>query len=97
MGLKDEIADGTWVWTETDETATFTDWGGSEPNGGQSENCAMFAHWLNYTWNDSPCTANYIPLCEISLVLSSAFCHLSLFGQKKKNHQATSFIIKQLF
>ncbi|MCD7733285.1 MAG: hypothetical protein LUH56_07600 [Oscillospiraceae bacterium] len=53
FGFSDAAEEGTWVWVSGEET-NYTNWGLSEPNGGESENYA--GYYTNYPdgeWNDS--------------------------------------------
>ncbi len=59
------------MWEPSHESATFSNWAGTEPNGGMREN---FAHLNNNassrTWNDCPNEKCYNPvnaLCQITL------------------------------
>ncbi len=63
IGLSDVAAEGVWVWADG-TPLDYTNWHGSEPNGGEGENCA-FARGSNGAWVDSRCTKDRAYACEL--------------------------------
>ncbi len=62
LGATDVVKEGTWIWESSKTIATYTKWGGGEPNnccGG--ENCLHF----NSVWNDLSCDATLNVMCEV--------------------------------
>ena len=55
LGLSDQIVEGTWVWSDGGTLGspgyTYSNWSGSEPNGGTSENAAVIS-WWDGKWYD---------------------------------------------
>ncbi|CAG2248257.1 unnamed protein product [Mytilus edulis] len=66
IGLTDRQTDGHWVWDSDNSTLTYNDWGPSEPNGGETENCCVFWEAIHaiWTWNDLPCDRKVGYVCE---------------------------------
>lgn len=62
LGLNDRSVEGTFVW-ESGSASTFENWDANEPNNfGGGEDCAAMRG--DALWNDAPCDAIYMPLCE---------------------------------
>ena len=62
IGLSDSDVEGHFLWTNG-VPANFTNWGGQEPNGGETENCVRL-NMLNSSWIDVKCLKHYRYLCE---------------------------------
>ena len=66
IGLNDINYEGNFKWLDGTDV-TYHNWHGSEPNGGQSENCVMFTSW-DLMWYDMRCNRKLGSLCEFDLV-----------------------------
>ena len=66
IGLTDELIEGSWRWTLTKSTPSFTDWNPGQPDDWHgAEDCVIFGGKANaYKWFDEPCDNSYMPLCE---------------------------------
>ncbi|XP_056591964.1 CD209 antigen-like protein C isoform X2 [Triplophysa dalaica] len=64
IGLSDSDVEGTWNWVDG-STLTSGFWRSGEPNGGKSENCAVFYSSGGY---DYPCDRAYKWICEINIL-----------------------------
>jgi hypothetical protein len=63
-GGNDVAREGTWTWRGGD-TWSYTNWGQGEPNNsGNNEDCMQLGRYLDYTWNDEPCSASFRYVCE---------------------------------
>merc|ERR1712055_32837 len=67
----DDHQNGNWLWTHSNKSVEFFDWGENEPNDFHSQNCLTYMEYRNvlapwsrdYFWNDWDCnddTAHYI-------------------------------------
>lgn len=57
--------EGTWVWMNSRQSFTFTDWGPSQPtNGGHHEDCVHLYAAFNFHWNDEACSHKAYFICE---------------------------------
>ncbi|XP_076084223.1 perlucin-like protein [Mytilus galloprovincialis] len=66
LGGKDEISENRWIWSSTNHSIMYKNWGIGEPNGGKGENClAMYGFWT-YTWYDMGCSYLLQFVCEKS-------------------------------
>ncbi|XP_062600361.1 perlucin-like protein [Saccostrea cucullata] len=66
IGLSDIVFEGEWVWTSTQNTASFKDWSPNQPDNYQShQDCAMFFTPDNFHWNDHFCTVKAGFICEM--------------------------------
>lgn len=66
FGFSDFDEEGKWKWVN-DEPVSFTNWHDGEPNGGSSENYAMFYEkYPDGTWNDGGCAnrSGEVFICE---------------------------------
>ena len=55
-------------------------WGSNEPNNlDDNENCVHFNNLTDYTWNDSPCSRIYAPICM--KIETKPIKQLSICGQ----------------
>lgn len=61
IGLSDLDVEDVFVWTDGVH-ANFTSWGGSEPNGGERENCVRLDS--NSKWVDNECSGGWRFICE---------------------------------
>ena len=84
FGLTDIATEGRWVYIDG-QIPTYTNWGGEEPNGKRTENCAVLAQ--DGTWNDRACNQllNWAPIyfiCEKSkhvlLKMKQALKHMPI-------------------
>ncbi|CAC5387505.1 unnamed protein product [Mytilus coruscus] len=55
LGARDDITEGSWVWSEDDSDLDYTDWYPAEPNNsGGDEDCLELSGSHNWQWNDAP-------------------------------------------
>ncbi|XP_048747581.1 perlucin-like protein [Ostrea edulis] len=69
IDLNDAAEQGTWVWSRSHTQATYTKWGGSNPNFFAREDCVGLFHGLQYLFGDGVCDRNQHLICEIDLDL----------------------------
>ena len=71
IGAKDEAIEGLWVWADSGQTVSWTDWGNTEPNGGTMENCMILNRdpegykTKEYKWNDVKCSGRFYSICQM--------------------------------
>ena len=66
IGINDKNVEGEFVFTNSREKVTVTDWYRGEPNNyGGNQDCVNFGHFRNRKWNDAPCTQEHFFICEI--------------------------------
>lgn len=70
IGANDLVHEGTWVWVSNGQTATYTNWGPTQPNNrGGAEHCAVITYapqdGFVYHWTDEPCTNQLTYICEM--------------------------------
>jgi hypothetical protein len=58
IGLSDQASEGTWVWLDDSEAASWTSWGSSEPHSGTDRNCAQIngagaGRWQSHNCGDT--------------------------------------------
>ncbi|XP_060570430.1 perlucin-like protein [Ruditapes philippinarum] len=66
IGLSDEQIEGNWIWYHSNTTPLFFDWGPSQPDPGNNEDCAIFWGPFDYLWGDLGCDWKCQPVCKIS-------------------------------
>ncbi|XP_053395607.1 C-type lectin domain family 4 member G-like [Mercenaria mercenaria] len=65
IGLTDIDEEGIFKWYDTDEVASFTDWGPSRPNNGLGKQDCGFIHpGLDFKWDDYDCGTRQKSVCE---------------------------------
>ena len=64
MGLTDDMIEGVWRWVSNGSAPAFTDWIPGQPNNLGNQDCVAFSYPDDYTWNDTDCTDNNLPICE---------------------------------
>ncbi|XP_052761747.1 perlucin-like protein [Mya arenaria] len=66
IGLTDSIIEGEWKWIPRDNSPSFTNWAGGQPENHSSrdQDCAVVHSSYHYTWHDDSCTAINHPICE---------------------------------
>lgn len=56
MGARDDIIEGTWMWSADDSVLDYIDWYKTEPNNlGGNEDCLELSAGHNWMWNDVSC------------------------------------------
>jgi hypothetical protein len=68
IGMTDETVEGVWKWYSNNEDVEYFDWGPTEPQNVNNEDCAVFGDTLDYQWADVKCATDRKALCEISSV-----------------------------
>ena len=64
-GASDVITEGTWLWSDGSPVSwTYWDW--PNPDGGGSENCAMWHNSLE-GWVDAPCYYSRYSVCSMKV------------------------------
>ncbi|XP_078315093.1 perlucin-like protein [Crassostrea virginica] len=59
IGGTDEGHEGTWVWSHSEDTFTYSNWNSGEPNNAKGdEDCLEIYGQLGYRWNDCPCNGS---------------------------------------
>ena len=64
-GASDVVTEGTWQWTDG-SPVSWTYWGWSNPDGGASENCALWHNSLQ-GWVDAPCYYSRYSVCSMKV------------------------------
>ena len=62
MGGSDLLKEGQWVWHQSGEQFTYTNWFPGQPDNSRGEACLMY--WNDIKWNDADCSMQYIYICE---------------------------------
>ena len=65
IGANDIDIEKDWVWESDKSKLLFTDWYDGEPNQDYNGDCCQIK-WYNllYRWNDKPCDASCLYICE---------------------------------
>ena len=58
------IASNNWYWAHSLTNASFTSWGGSEPNSGYKYNFSYMNYGSEYNWVDTSATDTNCPICQ---------------------------------
>lgn len=61
IGASDTASEGTWVWVDGSDMDGYTNWGGSNPNGSNNENCVLLK---DGKWTDTPCSLQRYYICK---------------------------------
>lgn len=65
IGLNDIGEEGSYQWIDGSGLATFTNWGSSDPNNWNYENCVVVdISSSEDVWLDISCSSNYYALCQ---------------------------------
>ena len=72
IGYNDIQTEGTFVWADSSESSSFTNWFWGEPNNMQNQDCGVL--YSSGNWDDDYCTNLYTFLCESSKVSSCMTC-----------------------
>ena len=67
IGINDSNEEGKWVFDQSGEEVTYTNWYSDQPNGGTSENCASVESFSGL-WFDVSCNGEDNYICEIPLL-----------------------------
>lgn len=81
LGATDRVKEGTFIWEETQQPVTYTNWRGNQPDNNyykfKGENCLHMAlpSWYPGTWNDISCYEREYQntMCERILPLGKQF------------------------
>ena len=65
LGGRDVDTEGDWIWSDG-SSMSWTDWGGTEPNGGTSEDCLAWWGEGRY-WFDAKCEGQRYFVCSIKV------------------------------
>ncbi|XP_060082919.1 perlucin-like [Ylistrum balloti] len=65
----DITEEGKWVWmTSGMPVENYTNWGSSQPDNGSGavlpSNCLCLGRWMEFQWDDNPCSEAGLVLCE---------------------------------
>ncbi|XP_052092519.1 perlucin-like [Mytilus californianus] len=64
-GGRDDVVEGTWMWSSTDEFFTYTDWYPEQPNNYLgNQDCLHMHAAFNMKWQDESCTTPDRYICE---------------------------------
>ena len=66
LGARDRITEGVWEWYDG-SAVTWTYWGGSNPDGGTSENCLSWSGGGNQFWDSQRCYYSRYSVCSINV------------------------------
>ena len=66
LGARDRITEGVWEWYDG-SPVSWTYWGGSNPDGGTSENCLAWSGGGNQYWNSQRCYYSRYSVCSINV------------------------------
>ncbi|XP_053407165.1 perlucin-like protein [Mercenaria mercenaria] len=65
IGLNDLQEEGSWVWVDSNEAVSYTNWYPGQPdNEASNENCAHLNPVYNDLWNDKECYSLLNYICE---------------------------------
>ncbi|XP_063420059.1 perlucin-like [Mytilus trossulus] len=65
LGGRDDVVEGTWMWSSTDEFFTYTDWYPEQPNNYLgNQDCLHMHAAFNMKWQDESCTTLGRYICE---------------------------------
>ena len=65
LGARDDVIEGTWQWSSTDNIIKYLPWAPGEPNSdGADADCLEMLYYVNWNWNDRPCTHVTNFICE---------------------------------
>ena len=64
--MTDELIEGSFRWTLTGLSPSFSDWYPGQPDDWHGvEDCVSFGEYADaYKWFDHPCNISHMPLCE---------------------------------
>ncbi|XP_066267584.1 uncharacterized protein [Branchiostoma lanceolatum] len=67
IGLTDAASEGQWVFQDgqTLESTGYSNWDGTEPDGGTGENCAALSRTTGSPWVDVKCNSDRKLICQI--------------------------------
>ncbi|XP_071144357.1 perlucin-like protein [Mytilus edulis] len=63
-GGRDDVTEGRWIWSSTDQPITFTNWGPHEPSNRTDQNCIAIHAATNWKWVDGTCSETTWFICE---------------------------------
>ncbi|XP_069134502.1 perlucin-like [Argopecten irradians] len=61
----DVEVENVWRWTASGDKISYLNWGGQEPNAGESGNCLALWRDFGYQWADESCHAARNFICEM--------------------------------
>ena len=67
MGIRDSESKNNWKYASTNnQTISWTNWSPGLPDNynGKPENCVDTLFKNSFKWNDSPCEASRLSICE---------------------------------
>ena len=68
IGYNDLEKEGRWLWTNTGNSGTYTNWTSGEPNNKNDQDCAVIETYHGRTtWDDQDCGRHEPSVCEAGL------------------------------
>ena len=65
IGYNDRAQEGKWIWTNTGESGTYTNWNKDEPNNDGDQDCAiLWSGQVRNFWDDIECHHEQWFVCE---------------------------------
>ena len=60
IGYNDRAQEGKWIWTNTGESGTYTNWDTGEPNNDDDQDCAiLWSGQVRKFWDDIECACHH--------------------------------------
>ena len=68
IGLSDFAHEGTWIWQESLQETSYTNWNEGEPNNkyGDEDCVVKDSNWIGWKWTDVNCSVDDVhALCQM--------------------------------
>ena len=77
IGYNDRTQEGKWIWTNTGESGSYTNWDTGEPNNKADQDCAfLFSGQVRKFWDDIECHYKQWFVCEKGRPTEVQWSHL---------------------